>query len=267
MKKRNINTIAFVFITIAVVMALLSACTHTDNGANISPSQTDTKFDQRSIVPSQQAVPTQAEASASEADDAQDLQMEEEDVPFYAISIPDEVRERMQGRSMKESAKIAYDDLSYLCISYYGYDDETHVGEMVVAKELAEEVLSIFKELYENRFPIERMHLIDDYEADDETSMQHNNTSAFNYRLGSNVQRLSNHAFGRVIDINPYYNPYIRQGKIEPRGVEAYLDRELNEKGMIKDDGICVEIFKKYGWSWGGEWKSRKDYMHFEKPK
>lgn len=42
---------------------------------------------------------------------------------------------------------------------------------------------------------------------------------------------------------------------------------------VLKDydgDGVadwmeCVQIFKKYGWTWGGEFKSLKDYPHFEK--
>ena len=184
---------------------------------------------------------------------------------FYAVVITQDVRVRMEGKSMKPNKRITYDDLRYVKVLYYGYDDAVHEGELVVHKEIAFEVVQIFKELYEAKFPIERMQLIDDYGAVDEDSMMANNTSAFNYRLINNSNTLSNHAKGRAIDINPFYNPYVKGSYVEPSGAGKYTDRSLGEKGMIAKDSICVQIFKKYGWTWGGDWKTVKDYQHFEK--
>jgi peptidoglycan L-alanyl-D-glutamate endopeptidase CwlK len=37
------------------------------------------------------------------------------------------------------------------------------------------------------------------------------------------------------------------------------------DNDQIADWQECVNIFKKHGWNWGGDWKSFKDLPHFEK--
>ncbi len=117
----------------------------------------------------------------------------------------------------------------------------------------------------ENNNPIEKMKLIDDYGANDEASMKDNNTSAFCYRVVANTKKLSNHSKGASIDINPLYNPYISGKIISPANAKKYTDRNINEKGVIKKEDDLYNAFIKRGWTWGGEWKSKKDYQHFEK--
>lgn len=56
-------------------------------------------------------------------------------------------------------------------------------GEMIVNSKLANDVLEIFKEAYEIEYPIEKIQLIDEYDANDELSMSDNNTSCFCYRV------------------------------------------------------------------------------------
>lgn len=184
---------------------------------------------------------------------------------FYAVEIPQDVQLRMEGRSMQENPHIGYDDLRYLRLAHYGYDSRVHMGEMVVNAAIADEVVQIFRELFNNKFPIEKMCLIDDYNAHDESSMRDNNTSAFCYRIVTGTSNLSNHARGRAIDINPLYNPFVQNGRSDPQGSAPYMDRNQEATGMIHADGICVEIFKKYGWRWGGDWNGYQDYQHFDK--
>ena len=31
-------------------------------------------------------------------------------------------------------------------------------------------------------------------------------------------------------------------------------------------DCSVVRVFKQHGWRWGGDWRSCKDYQHFDKP-
>jgi len=186
---------------------------------------------------------------------------------FGKEEIPEDIKAEMIGVTIHENSRVTFDDLSYLTLTYVGYDEESHIGNMIVDKELGDEVLAIFKELYEAGFPIESVEPAYKYDGDDSRSMENNNTSAFNDRPLTGGNSLSYHQLGRAIDINPYVNPYVKASKgiILPASAKAYADRGINEKGMIKADGICVEIFKKYGWSWGGDWKSLKDYQHFEK--
>lgn len=186
---------------------------------------------------------------------------------FTKSSIPPEIQKKMDGVTISDSSILSFDDLSYLTLSYYGYDGKTHVGHLVVDKTLADEVIGIFQELYQEKFPIERMKLPCEYGGVDELSMRDNNTSAYNDRPIEGNGAISYHQKGRAIDINPLVNPYIRfsDGEVLPTTARQYLDRNTYVKGMIQEDSVCVRIFKKYGWDWGGDWNSVKDYQHFEK--
>lgn len=184
---------------------------------------------------------------------------------FLVNKIDDIIYNRISDVSFKDNNIITIEDLRYLKMTYWGYDGERHTGEMIVHHSIADEVLDIFKELYDVKYPIEKMVLVDDYDGDDNLSMADNNSSAFNYRYITGTSRLSNHAYGLAIDINPIQNPYITSRGVEPIEGEAYVDRQLNEMGMIKKDDPCYIAFTSRGWEWGGEWARVKDYQHFEK--
>lgn len=115
---------------------------------------------------------------------------------FTSQEIPNHIYQKMLGKSIPLEYKNFVDisSLSYLQISYIGFDNESHVGEMVVNSKLSNDIIEIFKELYSIKYPIEKINLIDDYDADDELSMSNNNTSCFCYRLISGTVKTSNHA-------------------------------------------------------------------------
>ncbi len=191
-----------------------------------------------------------------------------------SVPIPDEIKIVMDGKSMKTNPNISYDDLRYLTIPHYDFNYNVTQGHLVVNVALAEEVLDIFAELYDIRYPIERMELIDKYDASDFTSIEYNNTSAFNYRqVSTGTGKLSNHAYGRAIDINPQTNPYVySDGKGAHENAREYWQRdvslwkrEIDRAAYIGNDTEIYRIFKKYGWTWGGDWSPEKDYQHFEK--
>lgn len=197
--------------------------------------------------------------------DQQDTTHEE----FSAFEITDDIFERMYGKSYKADCTIPREELRYLKVSHYGFDGEVHQGELVVNASIADEVLDIFRELYEIQYPIEKLCLIDDYEADDERSMADNNSSAFNYRMISGTNKLSNHSKGLAIDINPLYNPYVHNNAgtkaCEPANAAAYTDRSLEFDYKIDETDECCRIFTEHGFTWGGSWTRSKDYQHFEK--
>lgn len=186
---------------------------------------------------------------------------------FKKEEIPQQLKNKMQGVTISSKSHVTFDDLCCLTISYYGYDDKIHVGQLIVNKKLGDEVLNIFKELLEIKFPIEKMKPACEYGGDDEKSMSDNNTSAFNDRPIEGSGGLSYHQLGTAIDINPLINPYIRlsDNTVLPTNARKYLKRDEEYKGIIKEGGSCVSIFEKYGWTWGGNWKSLKDYQYFEK--
>jgi len=191
------------------------------------------------------------------------------DACFYYESISDKVFKRMYGKSFKKDCTTKRSDLRYIKVLYYGFDKKTHVGELVANKALAKDFLAIFRELYHAKYRIEKMRLSDDYNADDDASMADNNTSCFNFRRVEGSKSLSQHAYGRAIDINPFYNPYFvtidGKRKVEPPGSEKYADRTQKLAYIIKKGDVCYKAFVKRGFSWGGGWKPDPDYQHFSK--
>lgn len=187
---------------------------------------------------------------------------------FYIKPIPNDIFEKMQGKSYKENCTVPREELRYLHILHVGFDNNTHEGELIVNKRIAEDVLDIFKELYKAGYQIEKVRLIDEYNAQDELSMRDNNSSAFNFRYISYSTTLSKHAMGLAVDINTLYNPYIKQvdGRlnIEPANAVQYVDRNRQFPHKIDHDDLCYKLFTKYGFEWGGDWEDSKDYQHFE---
>lgn len=187
---------------------------------------------------------------------------------FYIKSIPDDIFEKMQGKSYKKNCTVPREELRYLHILHVGFDNNTHEGELIVNKRIAEDVLDIFKELYKAGYQIEKVRLIDEYNAQDELSMRDNNSSAFNFRYISYSTTLSKHAMGLAVDINTLYNPYIKQvdGRlnIEPANAVQYVDRNRQFPHKIDHQDLCYKLFTKHGFEWGGDWEDSKDYQHFE---
>ena len=189
---------------------------------------------------------------------------------FYITEITDDIFARINGKSFKEDCTLPREDLRYLHVLHKDLEGNKHEGEMIVNKRIAEDVLDILKQLYYADYPIEKIRLVDEYNADDEASMEDNNSSAFNFRFISHTTKVSKHGLGLAVDINTLYNPYTKivDGKriVEPITGEPYLDRSANFPYKIDENDLCYKLFIKHGFEWGGAWEDRKDYQHFEIP-
>ena len=189
---------------------------------------------------------------------------------FTSTPIPDDIFKKMQGKSFKPNCTIPRSELRYIRCLHTDKDGRTYVGEMVVNKRIAEDILSIFLQLYQAKYPIERMRLIDHWDANDERAMRDNNSSCFNFRFVSHTHTVSKHGKGMAVDINTLYNPYhkrLKNGKevTEPVTGKAYLNRKLSHPYMIQRGDLCYRLFIQKGFRWGGDWKNSKDYQHFER--
>jgi hypothetical protein len=188
---------------------------------------------------------------------------------FYYEDIKDDIKKRIVGKSYKEDCTVPFQELRYVRVLYYGFDKKTHLGELIVNKGIASDIVDIFAELYDEKYPIEQMVLVDEYDADDNASMAADNTSSFNYRSVPGSTHLSKHALGLAIDINPLYNPYVQYNKdktvILPVEGSKYTDRTLNCPYYINEDDLCYKAFTKRGFTWGGFWKTEPDFQHFQK--
>ena len=181
--------------------------------------------------------------------------------------IDDTTWQLMQGRSWRAELRgPGRGDLSLLSIPHLDFCGKEQLGEMIVAKSVAADVLSVFSELKWIGFPIASMRLIDRFDGDDFASMTANNTSAFNCRTVMGGSRLSEHAYGTAIDINPIQNPYVSGEHVLPESgwrFAASPGRRRSEPGLIVSGGPVVAAFARIGWKWGGEWSALKDYHHF----
>lgn len=184
---------------------------------------------------------------------------------FYSAPLPDSVFARMTGVSFPEGAVVPREELCYLRLSHYDFDGCEKVGEMVCHREIAQDLVEIFRALYEARYPIRSIRLIDDFGGEDEASMRADNTSCFNYRAKTGMRSLSKHALGLAVDVNPLENPYVRPSGVRPAEASPYADRTKEFAHKIDRNDLCYKLFREHGFSWGGDWRSVKDYQHFEK--
>lgn len=188
---------------------------------------------------------------------------------FYQETLSDALIERITGSSYHENDDISLDQLRFLHVLYYDFNNEIKDGELICNKQIADDLLEIFSTLYDNAYQIDKIQLIDVYDADDDLSCADDNTACFNYRVVAGSTTLSKHALGMAIDINPFYNPYVTypdgKERISPAGSEVYADRSNDNPHMIRKGDLCYQLFIDHGFTWGGEWKSLKDYQHFQK--
>lgn len=188
---------------------------------------------------------------------------------FFYQPITEDVKERIYGLSYKENCTVPYEELNYVGVLYVDFQGETQAGELICNKRIAKDLAEIFQELYANQYPIDKIRLVDEYNADDDLSCLDNNTSCFNFRVVGGTNSLSKHALGLAVDINPFFNPYVTYPngveRISPPGSEPYGDRSANFPHKIDYNDLCYQLFTAHGFTWGGDWKSLKDYQHFQK--
>ena len=183
----------------------------------------------------------------------------------------------INNRTYKENPYIKLEDLRYLVLLYKNFKNQDSIGRMIVNEKIADDILEIFKKLYEYNYQINSINLIEDYWnknglESDRLSMKNNNSSCFNYREIEGQNYLSYHALGLAIDINPLNNPYIieKDGKLDYSSLskeELYYANNRNSEieHVITHNDLAYKLFKEKGFDWGGDWNSPLDYQHFEK--
>ena len=189
---------------------------------------------------------------------------------FSVTTIDNTTFARMKGKTYKDNCTVPLSELRHVKVLYKNKEQQTLKGEIVCNKHIADDVAEIFYELYKANYPIEKIRLMDDYNADDETAMRDNNTSSFNFRFISHSTKVSKHGLGLAVDLNTLYNPFVLtvDGKlhVEPETALKYVDRSKNFDYKIDENDLAYKLFIQHGFEWGGHWKTRKDYQHFELP-
>ena len=160
---------------------------------------------------------------------------------------------------------VGRDGLSWVRLTFWGFDHARHTGELLVAKEAAGDLVKVFRQLYADRFPIEEMRITTKAEQTAPPTGDGNDTGAFNCRATRGTSTFSQHAYGLAVDVDPFQNPYHNGDVVLPELASSYLDRGRHRPGMILPDGPVVRDFASIGWTWGGTWRSLQDLQHFSR--
>ena len=167
------------------------------------------------------------------------------------------------GRTWSPSCPVRLADLRYLTLAFHGFDGRLHTGELVVNASVADDVVTVFRRLYAASYPIEEMRLPTSADLDAPPTGDGNDTAAYVCRSTRGSTSLSAHAYGLAIDLNPFVNPYSKGDLVLPELAGAYLDRSWHRPGMVLRGGVVTRAFAAVGWTWGGDFSSVSDLMHF----
>lgn len=184
----------------------------------------------------------------------------ESEFRFTLGPVPPEVLARS---SWVPECPVTVDQLAYVTLSHHGFDGEVHTGELLLNAAVAEDVVGVFRKLFDAEFPIEEMRVVRLEEVDDPPTGDWNDTTSFVCRPAVGSNGWSQHAFGLAVDINPFHNPYLKADLVIPELASYYTDRELRQNGMLYAESVAVQAFAEIGWAWGGNWRTLKDWMHF----
>ena len=174
---------------------------------------------------------------------------------------------------LNAGAPVGCERLNLVVFRYWGFDGRSHDGgRIVVLDAVAPAVQRIFAARYERRFPLAGAEPLEAFDGDDHASMAANNTSGFNHRVVPDTARLSLHAYGAAIDLNPVQNPFLmRRGTVigvDPPAGADFLNRGSHRPGKAERAGLAesvVDVFAANGFAeWGGDWDDPIDYQHFD---
>lgn len=175
-----------------------------------------------------------------------------------------EIKERMISHAPQKCHQ-AINELDFVKVKYYGFDQKAHLGVLLVNKEVSKDIQDIFRILFKHKFPIQKIRPLSGADKDS-AQVRANYTATYNCRdVTGQKGILSQHSYGRAIDINPVENPYIKGEIIIPEAGKPYCDRSKPFKGKITKDSLIYKLFTERGWDWGGGWYDLQDYQHFEK--
>ena len=179
--------------------------------------------------------------------------------------ITGKVRKKITGSSWHRGCPVPRLNLRLIRATHWDFQRDVERGALIVHKKEKREMVKALRSLFDARFRIRKIDLIDRYGADDHRSMNADNTSAINCRFVAGTRRWSMHAYGRAIDINPIENPYVSGAHVSPSAGAPFADRTRDAEGMIHAGDAVVRAFeRRAGWEWGGAWPGgTRDYQHF----
>lgn len=180
-------------------------------------------------------------------------------------AVPPAMRSGMVGVSWHPGCPVPIDDLALLEVLHWDYQARPRRGHLIVSSAVADDLATVFRTIYDQRFQIERIRPMHAYEGRELASLNDNNTAAFDCRAVTGGSSWSEHSYGTAIDVNPRQNPYVKGAVVLPANGRPWIARTPVRRGMIVAGGPVTTAFAAVGWGWGGAYRSLKDYQHFSR--
>ena len=155
--------------------------------------------------------------------------------------LPPPLEAELTGRYWHAGCPVPLAKLRLLTVEHWGFDGKPHTGQIIVHKDAAAALTTVFAKLYELRFRIRHLSLADSYgptgsqptDADISGSFHCRNAVASPCSKSTTTTHWSNHAYGLAIDLNPRENPYVGCGRTRSETRDTYLDRKRLRPGMV----------------------------------
>ena len=181
----------------------------------------------------------------------------------FEVTVAPASQQVLESSTWSEHCPVAANDLRLMTMTFWGFDGQVYIGEMLVHASAADDLARVFKTVFDAEFPIEEMRITTDADLEAPPTGDGNNTTAFVCRPPVVGSGWSQHAYGLAVDINPFHNPYVRGDLVIPELASAYTDRDDVRPGMILAGDVTTTAFADIGWGWGGDWRTVTDPMHF----
>lgn len=157
---------------------------------------------------------------------------------------------------------VPYDELRMVWVTYIDFHGVAHEGSITVNASIAERTQTIFHTLYDRRFRIQAMSPMA-VNMPGRTSFTIV-TGGYNCRPITGGTKLSQHAYGLAVDVNPEQNPLLTYGRSTMTTARPYLNRRAYRMGMVHGGAGVATVFTANGLHWAGNWSAaRHDLMHF----
>ncbi|MFI7589828.1 M15 family metallopeptidase [Spongisporangium articulatum] len=178
----------------------------------------------------------------------------------HVVKVPADVLARS---TWSARCPVAASQLRYVTVSFRGFDGRAHTGELLVNRSVATDLVTVFRKLFAAGWPIEQMRITSQADLDAKPTGDGNVTAAFACRPVRGATSWSQHAYGLAVDLDPFQNPYVSGSTVLPELARSYTDRRRGWPGIITRNSAPVKAFRSIGWGWGGDYSSKKDFMHF----
>jgi hypothetical protein len=81
--------------------------------------------------------------------------------------------------SWRPRCPVAPEELAWLRMAFWGFDDRRHTGELLVNEDVAQDLVEVFERLYAARFPMEELTVVTRKELNAPPTGDANPTTAF----------------------------------------------------------------------------------------